>query len=42
MAMRMWLVGVGFAGVAAGMLGAVLLWMLATRPLAVARLFGEW
>jgi len=42
MAMRMWLMGVGVAGVAAGTLGAVLLWLLATRPLAVARMFGGW
>ena len=42
MVMRTWMIGVGFAGVAAGMLGATLLWLLATRPVAVARLFGDW
>lgn len=42
MVMRMWLIGVGFAGTAAGVLGAVLLWLLATRPVAVARMFGAW
>jgi hypothetical protein len=42
MVMRMWLIGVGFAGMAAGALGAVLLWLLATRPVALAQMFGEW
>lgn len=41
MVMRMWLVGVGFVGMAAGVLGAVLLWLLATRPVAVAQLL-DW
>jgi hypothetical protein len=42
MVMRLWLIGVGLTGMTAGVLGAVLLWLLATRPVAVARMFEAW
>ena len=42
MPMKIWLIGVGFAGLAAGVLSAALLWLLVTRPVAVARMLGEW
>jgi hypothetical protein len=42
MVMRMWMISVGFAGMTAGLLGGVLLWLLATRPVAVAQMFGSW
>jgi hypothetical protein len=37
-AMRMWFVGIGIVGMAAGAAAAGLLWMLVTRPVALAQI----
>jgi hypothetical protein len=37
-AMRIWFVGIGVVGMAAGAAAAGLLWMLLTRPVALAQI----